>query len=364
MTLLEAFGEMEDPRDYTARHGLSDILFVAFAAMLCGARHCTEMELFGRGRLELLRQFVPLKYGAPSHDTFTRVLGALDPIAFNAAFARFMAGFGEAVPAGHVAIDGKSLRRAYEKGASYMPPMVVTAFACETFMSLAQTVAGAGGEAEAAIRAVELLSLKGGLVTADALHCHKRMSEAVTEAGADYVLAIKGNQSRLAREAGAALDRAAADTRTRIAQSVGEAHGRHEVRRAFVVPFTAPPGKNALVGLKAVARIETERTLHGADSVRTTRCFALSRRMKADEVLTCVRRHWAIENHLHWQLDVLLREDDSRTRKRNGPAILAILRRCVLNVLRRDPENIPLRHKQLKARWNDTDLLSLMTHVR
>lgn len=364
MLFLEVFDEVPDPRDYTARHDLSEILFVAFAAVLCGARHCTEMALFARARLDLLRQFVGLKHGPPSHDTFSRVLGALDPAAFNLAFGRFMAAFAGAAPASHVALDGKSLRRAYERGASCMPPLVVTAFECETFMSLSQTVAATGGEAEAAIKAVELLSLRGAVVTADALHCHRRMSEAIIRAGGDYVLAVKGNQSRLDKEARAALDRAGGDKRTRIAEQLTRGHDRHEIRRAFVVPFTAPPGKKALVGLKAVARIETLRTVHDAPGVRTVRCFALSRRMKAEELMTRVRRHWAIENQLHWQLDVLLHEDDSRTRKKNGPANLAILRRWALNVLRKSPENIPLRHKQLKARWNDCDFISLITHVR
>lgn len=367
MTFLEAFGEMPDPRDYTARHDLAEILFVAFAAVLCGASHCTEMALFARSRLDLLRQFVPLKYGPPSHDTFSRVLNALDPEAFNSAFSRFMAAFGEAAPAaGHVAVDGKSLRRAYEKGASHMPPMVVTAFACDTFMSLTQTVAEQGDETEAALKAVELLSLKGAVVTADALHCHKRMSKAITQAGADYVLAVKANQSKLVRQANAALDDAAARKRVRVCECIAEAHGRREIRRAFVIPFAAPPSRKdkALVGLKAVARVETKRAVDDQPPVRTTRCFALSQRMTPERLLDVVRRHWAIENNLHWQLDVLFREDDSRTRKKNGPANLALLRRLALNVLRKNPENIPLSHKRLKARWNDHDLISLLIHVR
>jgi hypothetical protein len=145
MVFLDVFGEVPDPRDFTVRHELPEILFVALAAVLCGATHCTEMALFAKTRLELLRQFIPLKNGAPSHDTFTRVLAALDPPAFNQAFMGFMKAFGAQAridaPKGQVAIDGKSLRRAYAKGQAHMPPLVVTAFACETFMSLAQTAA-------------------------------------------------------------------------------------------------------------------------------------------------------------------------------------------------------------------------------
>ncbi|MES0003515.1 ISAs1 family transposase, partial [Mesorhizobium sp. M0051] len=255
MVFLDVFGEVPDPRDLTAQHPLPEILFVALAAVLCGATHCTEMELFARNRLDLLRQFIPLERGAPSHDTFSRVLAALDPVALNDAFMRFMAAFGAQAridaPKGQIAIDGKSLRRAYAKGLSHMPPLVVTVFGCETFMSLAQTVAQKGGEVQAAIAALELLSLKGLTVTADALHCHRRMTQTIRDGGGHYAIAIKANQSKLAAEANTALDKAAAGKATKFHQTKEDAHGRHEVRRAFVIPFVQPPGKNALVDLCA-----------------------------------------------------------------------------------------------------------------
>jgi predicted transposase YbfD/YdcC len=366
MVIIDVLGEVPDPRGYNSQHALSDVLFVALAAVLCGAVHCTEMAMFAETRLALLRQFVPLERGAPSHDTFTRVLRALDPQAFNAAFQRFMAAFGEQARAdagGQVAVDGKSLRRAYDKGRAHMPPLVVTAFDCETFMSLSQVVAQAGGEAEAAIAALDLLSLKGCTVTADALHCHRRMTQTVRAGGGHYVLAIKGNQARLAREAQVALDKAQASPKTPIGETEDNAHGRHEVRRAIVAPVAQTPGKNALVDLVAVARVESWRTT-GQTTTYNARTYALSRRMAPAEVLRAVRRHWAIENHLHWQLDVLMAEDQTRNRKNNGPANLAVLRRLALNVLRSDPANIPLSHKRLKARWASEDLLRLMTHMR
>ena len=310
---------------------------------------------------------MPLKRGPPSHDTFSRVLGALDAEAFEAAFRRFMAAFGEAarhdLAAKQVAVDGKSLRRAYEKGRAHVPPLVVTAYACDTFMSLSQKVAGSGGEAAAALAALSLLSLDGCIVSADALHCHRRMTKLVRERGGDYVLAVKGNQSKLAREANAALDRAAADPRTTFAESEESAHGRHERRRAFVVPFRQTPGKSALVDLVAVARVECWRT-QGGKSTHKVRCYALSKLMPPAEVLHAVRQHWRIENNLHWQLDVLMGEDQTRNRKNNGPPNLAVLRRLALNVLQAEPTKIPLSHKRLKARWNDDELLNLMTHMR
>jgi len=367
MVFHEAFADVPDPRDYNAQHELLDVLFVALAAVLCGATQCTEMAFFAEARLDLLREFVPLKNGPPSHDTFSRVLRALDPAAFHAGFMRFMAAFGRQaridVSAKRVAIDGKSLRRAYEKGAAHMPPLVVTAFDCETFISLSETVAAAGGEAEAAIKALSFLALDGAIVTGDALHCHRRMTVAIRQKSGDYILAIKANQSKLNKEADAALDAAAANPKTRLHQTEEDGHGRHEVRRAFVIPFQQSPGKNALVDLVAVARVESWRTKDGKTTYEQ-RNYALSLLLPADEVLANVRGHWAIENNLHWQLDVLIREDYSRSRKDNGPANLAILRRLALNVLRADSRKIPLSHKRLGARWNDQQLLHLVTHVR
>lgn len=367
MVFLDVFKDVPDPRDFTAQHELPEILFIALAAVLCGATHCTEMAMFAKARLNLLREFIPLAHGVPSHDTFSRVLGALDPAAFNAAFMRFMEAFGEQaridMPQDQVAVDGKSLKRAYAKGCAHMPPLMVTVFACDTFMSLSQAAAQEGGEAQAAITALKLLSLKGLTVTGDALHCHRRMTMTVCEGGGDYVLAIKGNQSKLAQEANAALDKAAASKRTRFIQSEDNAHGRHEVRRAFVIPFTQSPGKKALEGLCAIARVESWRTCNGK-TTHKVRCFALSRIMPASELLATVRRHWNIENQLHWQLDVLLCEDNIRGRKNNSAANHAILRRLALNILRAEPEKIPLSHKRLQARWTDQYLINLLTHMQ
>ncbi len=366
MLILDVLGEIPDPRGYNSQHDLIDVLFVALAAMLCGAQHCTDVSLFAQARLELLRTFVPLRNGAPSHDTFSRVLGALDPVAFQACFQRFMAAFGQQAryeAQGHVAVDDKGLRRAYEKGRACMPPLVATVFDCDTFMSLSQVVTQTGGERAAAIEALNLLSLKGSIVTADALHTHQQMTKAIRQGGGHYVLALKGNKATLAKAAEAALDKAAQNPRTPICETEETAHGRHDVRRAIVTSLTQPPCKAPLTDLAAVARVESWRTVEDK-TTHKIRHYALSKRMAPAEVLRTVRRHWAIENDLHWQLDVLMAEDQSRTRKNNGPANLAVLRRLALNVLRAEPTNIPMRHKGLLARWNDEHLIKLITHVR
>jgi predicted transposase YbfD/YdcC len=364
--ILEVLSEIPDPRRYNAQHELTDILFVVLVAMLCGATSCTDFEAFAEGRLEFLRQFVPLKRGAPSHDTFSKVMRALEPDALGVVFQRVTATVGGearvlAQAQGQVAVDGKGMRRAYERGRAHMPPFVVTVFECASFLSLAQQVAGEGGEAEAAIRALRLVNLEGALVSADALHCHRRFTEAVKDAGGDYLVTIKGNQSKLAKEAAAALD-AAADFPA--AESQDSAHDRDERRSAIVVPFLQSPGKAALAGLVAVARIQTWRVKGGVTGSHEIRDLALSWIATPSEALQASRAHWAFENRLHWRLDVLMGEDNSRSRKQNAAANLGALRRLALNALQADPRPIPFTRKRLKARWSDQELLQLMTHLR
>lgn len=366
MTIIEALDAVEDPRAFNVSHNLRDVLFVALVATLCGAASCTEMEIFAQTRLGILRQVVPLKNGAPSHNTFSAVFRALDPKALDAVLRGFMAAFGEqargAAPR-HLAVDGKCFRRAYEKGRAHMPPLTVTVFDCDRLVSLTQAQGQEGGEAQAAIDAVSLLRLEGCLVTGDALNCHRRFTKAVRQRGGNYVITLKGNQSKLAKQAEEALDKAAADPKTKVAETQDKAHGRLETRRAFVIPFTQAPGNNALVDLRAIARVESRRTVDGKTTV-DVRTFVMSRKMTPENLLQTVRKHWFIENHLHWQLDVLMGEDGARTRKDHGPTNLATLRRLALNVLRNDPQKIPLSHKRLKAGWDNQALLNALTHMR
>lgn len=371
MFFTDCFSDVPDPRNFTARHLLTDVLFAALVATLCGARNCTEMAYFAETKLDLLRLCVPLEEGAPSHDTFSRVFRLLDPAAFGAAFQKFMTAFGVQARieapnegrAGHIAVDGKSQRRAYEKGRAHMPPMMVSVFDCETFMSLSQVIGAEGGEAAAAIAALNLISIKGRLVTADALHCHRRFTKAVRDGGGDYAIPIKGNQSTLARLAKQALDIAAEKPATAVCEVEDIAHDRHEVRRCFITAFRPPPGKNALIGLKYLGRVEAWRTV-GAETTYRVRDYALSKRMTPDELLKLSRDHWGIENHLHWQLDVIMREDEARSRKDNGPANLGVLRRLALNIYRADPRKIPLSHKRLDAIWSGPNFFNIFSHVR
>lgn len=359
----ESFADLADPRAENAQHDLMELLFIALLASLCGATGCADMAEFGRAKEPLLREVLSLAHGIPSHDTFSRVFRLLDPTAFEAAFRRFMAAFAEdakiAQPQGVVALDGKLLRRSYERGHRAMPAVVVTAWGARTRMSLASTFAGDGNEAEAALRLVELLQLKGCVVTGDALHCHRAMAGAVTARGGDYVLAVKANQPALLRDAQAAL--AAAKATAKPALTVARGHGRDEVRSAIVVPAPAMARDHHFPGLVAVAHLECRRD----NAAPVTRFFLLSKPFRAERLIDIVRDHWSIENRLHWTLDVTLDEDLARNRKDNGPANLAILRRLTLNIANAHPDTkTSMRRKLLRAGWDESFLFDLIRHMR
>jgi predicted transposase YbfD/YdcC len=242
-----------------------------------------------------------------------------------------------------------------------MPKMMVSAFAAETRMTLAQTLAPDGNEIAGALRLLELLSLKGCTVTGDALHCHPRMAAAVRAAGADYVLTLKENHAPLAREAAMALQ--AAGPQHAFAETLDQEHGRIERRRAVVVAAPNTVVTRRFPGLAAFGRIEAWRTVNGV-ATHHIRCFALSKRLAPDKLLAIVRQHWQIENGAHWPLDVVFDEDLARNRKDNGPRNLAVGRRMTLNILRAHPDKASLAAKRKKAGWNDDFFISLFTHMR
>jgi predicted transposase YbfD/YdcC len=357
MGVVELFSDVTDPRWRNVRHALGEVLFIALAAVLCGAESCTDMADFARSREAMLRQVLRLEHGVPSHDTFSRVFRLLDPKGFASVFYRFAEGFAaQAKLEGVVAFDGKSLKRCYEKGQSHMPPLMVSAWGAQTRMTLASKLAHGGNEVAAVLELLSLFDLKGCTVTADALHCHRAMAEAVIAAKGDYALALKANQPALLRDAEKAL---AAGKNAKSAETEGLEHGREEYRHVTIVDAPHLGRVHDFAGVKAVARVKSKR-----DGQKAERIFLLSRRYAPKDVLRIVREHWSIENQLHWALDVVLDEDGDRTRKDNAPPNLAILRRLALNILRSHPDNRPLRRKIKRASWEQDFLLSLFANMR
>lgn len=359
--VLDCFSGLEDPRAGNVRHDLLEIMFVALAAVLCGATSCAEMALFGRVRENDLRQILTLKHGIPSHDTFSKVFRHLNPEAFERVFIDFMVTFGRNLPSDDVvAIDGKVLRRAYEKGRDYAPQMMVTAWGSATRMVLGCRGSPEGREVTAVLELLRHIDIRGALVTTDALHCRRDTAQAIQERGADYVLALKGNQPKLRRDVEECLHSL---PHPPWAETKERSHGRTEHRVAVVKSARDIAEKHNFPGLVAVGSIISERTLNGRTET-AARYYLMSRILTPAQLLQTVRAHWDIENGQHWALDVVLDEDLVRTRKDHGARNLAVLRRLSLNLLRAHPDKGSLRGKIKRAGWDNDFLYSILAHMR
>lgn len=364
-SFISILREVRDPRDINAHHPVGTILFLTLAATLCGAKSCVDVADFAEGREEELAAIVDLPYGAPSHDTFSRLFRLLDPAELAKAFTAFMTALrvelGLGPVQGVVAVDGKSLRRGYEKGRNYLPPLMVSVWDSQTRVAIAQARAPGGNEVAATLALLRGLVLKGCTVTADALHCHPAMATAVLAAKADYALGLKGNNGPLYAEAERVFAAAGADLPALFTEE--KAHGRIERRRASVLP--APAAARALLpGLEMLGRIEAERVGANGKVETATRYIALSRKMAPAKMAEVVRAHWGIENQLHWILDVVFDEDDARTRKDYGPENLAVIRRLAHNILRLHPADIPISRKTKRALWSKDFFYELFAHMR
>lgn len=365
-TLIAIFREVRDPRDCNARHDSAAMLFVALAATLCGAKSCVDIADFAEANLATLAEIVDLRHGAPSHDSFSRLFRLLDPAEVAQALARFLAALREALglggPGRVIAIDGKSLRRAYERGRSHMPAMMLSVWDAETRLSIAARGVEGGDEIGATLNVLKSLTLKGCIVTADALHCHPRMAAAVRAAGAHYALGLKENHRPLFRAAEAAFAKADATGALAVHERSERAHGRRECRRVSVIarPAEAPD----FPGLAAFARIQAERHDSNGKLQTSTRYVALSKRLPPSRVLEVTRAHWGVENQLHWPLDVVFNEDDARSRKNYAPQNLAVIRRIAVDILRHHPAAKSISRKMKLASWSKEFFFELFAHMR
>ena len=355
---LSAFEDIPDPRAENARHDLGELLVIAFVSVLCGATSCAEMAAFGRAKEDIFRDFLKLKHAIPSHDTFSAVFRMIDPKALDAAFGQVLADVTALLREGDViAIDGKSLRGARDKGESARTRMMVSAYASRLRLTLASVTADRGTELDAALDVLGLIALKGKVVTADALHCNRRTVAAINAQGGDWCLALKANQDSLLSDARACFGKAKKDHLVARVEETG--HGRKETRTGMVVSAKGLAEHHEFPGLKAFGQIEASREVDGSVTSET-RFFALSWMPTPEVLLETVRAHWAIENSLHWQLDVSFREDAARNRKDNGPGNIAVLRRRALDVVRRDTSKGSLSIKLKRAGWDDDFLRKVL----
>ncbi len=356
------FSDLEDPRDSNARHYLLEILLIAQCTMLCGGEDCTDMALFGRAKEPFLRQFLRLPHGIPSHDTFSRVFRLLDPVKFHACFLRFMQRFAEATQ-GVVAIDGKTLRHSFDRAGEKSALHLVSAWAAEQRLVLGQlAVDDKSNEITAVPKLLEMLSLKGVIVTADALNCQRDIARQIVDQGGDYVLALKGNQRRLHGDVALFLDdpQLVADaTHT----TVDGEHGRIETRTATLsYDIGWLQERHDWPGLAAIGKIRRRREV-GAKLTTENAYYLLSTPLSAERFAHVARSHWGIENSLHWVLDVTMNEDQARNRKDHGPENIALLRRLALNLARSENSKGSMKGKLKRAGWDDAFLAKLLANA-
>ena len=368
-SLMSVFGDIADPRSGNARrHELLDILTIALVASVCGAESCTDFADFARDRQPLLREFLSLKNGLPSHDTFSRVFRLLDPSAFEKAFSSFLDDLG-AEGAGVLAIDGKTLRRSFDRAAERSPLHVVTAFGSGSRVVIGQRAVAPGENEIVAARALlETLTLDGLLVTADAIHAQVETARIVRGRGGDYLFALKANRPAMLE--GVRTFFADPALSGPCFETTDADHGRIEVRRhrvshdvAWLFSDRADPDAPRMPDLASIASVEARRTVDGVTTT-TTRYYLSSARLTPERFAAAVRAHWTIENCLHWVLDETFDEDKARNRKDNGPENLAILRKITLNLLRTARPGISLRRKRKRSGWSDDFARSVLGQMR
>ena len=368
-SLLTILAGITDPRSGNAqRHGLLDILVIALAASVCGGESCVDFAEFAEDREELLREFLSLENGLPSHDTFSRVFRLLDPAAFGQAFGAFLDDLGED-GAGVLAIDGKTLRRSFDRAAGRSALHVVTAFGVGAKLVIGQRAVPEGGNEITAARALlETLALEGMLVTGDAIHAQAATAGIIRDRGGDYLLALKANHPLLLAEVAdffACPPEALAEITTTDAD-----HGRIETRHhrvshdiGWLFSDRRYKGEPVMPGLCTLACVTSTREISGKTTI-ATRYYLSSARLTPERFATAVRAHWAIENSLHWVLDVTFDEDRARNRKDHGPENLATLGKLTLNLLRKTRPKLPISRKRKRAGWSDAFARSILGQMR
>lgn len=360
------FADLKDPRAGNARrHDLLEVLMIALCAVLSGGQTAVDMAVFADAKREFLGSFLELKNGVPSHDTFSRVFRFLDPEQLRTCFQKFMLRFGE-TSTGVIAVDGKVLRRSFSAANARSALMMVSAWSCDKRLVLAQIATPKAHETAAVAKLLQMLTLKGAIVTADALNCQRRIASQIAAQGGDYVLALKGNHGALHADVRRLFDE------PRHAAAVGHSttsgdHGRVEIRHSMVVTdIDRLQARHHWPSLAAVGKVNRTRMTTvrtGARTTNETAYYLLSAPLSPQRLGEAVRAHWSVENRLHWVLNVVMSEDQVRSRMDNSPYNLAILRHMALNLMQKDRSKVSLRGKFNLAGWKDEFLAELLAQA-
>jgi len=367
------FSELTDPRVVgRSRHKLIDIMVIGICTVICGGDDYEAMEAFGKAKEKWFRTFLELPSGIPSHDTFWRVLGALDPEQFQACFLSWMSAISTQTEGEIVALDGKQLRRSHDKTCGKSAIYMVSAWATSNRLVLGQVkVDEKSNEITAIPELLRRLDISGCLITIDAMGCQVDIADLIIENGGDYLFSLKGNQSNLHEDVILLFDDLEESGFTAFAydhsKTIDKGHGRIEIRHCWTISdpelLRFLRGASRFRDIQTVVRVRSERRIDGVASVED-RHFIGSATAKASQALRASRTHWQIENALHWVLDIAFREDESRIRKGHGAQNFALLRHIALNALKRETSvKLGIKNKRLKAGWDENYLLKVLAQL-
>lgn len=362
-TAISYFTGLTDPRvERTKAHLLEDIIFLTIAAVICGAETWNDIEDYGKAKEPWLRQYLKLPNGIPCHDTFNRFFSALDPDEFERAFLSWIKDISELTDGDVVSIDGKTICGSRD-GDSKRAIHIVSAWSKANQLSLGQIkVDEKSNEITAIPKLLEVLALHGCIVTIDAMGCQREIAAKIREKGADYILAVKGNQGCLEEDVKLTVRLTKPESEW-VEDSFG--HGRIEQRKCTLYNNLSSVGNaEAWKDLHAVVKIEATRYFKSnGKEEKETRLYITSSKKNAEVIGKAVRSHWGIENNLHWQLDVSFNEDDSRKRAGYAAQNFSMLNRIALNMIKHEQsKKRSVRGKRLDAGWNDDYLLKILTN--
>lgn len=361
-TLLEHFKELADPRvDRTKKYPLIEIIFLIISGAICGCEGWAQIKDFGEMTLSWLRKFLPYTEGIPVDDTLARVMRKLNTKAFQGCFLSWMRAVSEATEGDIVAIDGKTVRRSYDTQSSKSAIHMISAWSSQNRVVLGQEkTEEKSNEIKAIPELLEVLELKGCIVTIDAMGCQTDIAKKIISKKADYVLALKGNQGKLYEETKDFFEAAVAKDWKNIEadyyEAVDSGHGRIEYRQAWAITPSEKdiPSFKKWPGLKSIAMVKSQREFKNKPPTQETRFYIVSFEKNAQKTFNAAREHWGIENSLHWTLDVTFREDESRIRKDSAPENFAIIRHIALNLIRSDCSiQASVKRKRMMAALDD-----------
>ena len=361
-SIIHHFSNIQDPRvNRQKRHQLQDIFFITLCAVICGADNWVAIEEFGKAKEDWFTELLELEYGIPSHDTFGDVFAVIDTEEFSDCFSKWVTDLANLTEGEVIAIDGKCLRRSIDKASNKSAIYMVSAWAQKNSLVLGQVkVAEKSNEITAIPILLERLDIAGAVITMDAMGCQKKIAQQIIEKKADYVLSLKGNQGSLHDDVITYFESSLSPEAAVVTFDGG--HGRIETRSVRATNKIDWLKENhSWDGLKSIIAVTATRETK-TKVTEETRYFISS--LSADnpkQLEHAIRAHWAVENNLHWVLDMAFDEDSNRTRQGYSASNLAIIRHIALNLIKKEKSSkVGIKTKRLKAGWSNEYLLKII----